>query len=81
MDEGDRLMLAEAGRTVPVAFAAVLDRSFGRLDDAAERLDQGRFAGPVLSEQRQNFPGMQIEGHAAQRRNAAETLDDVVERG
>ena len=38
MDEGDRLMLAEAGRAVPVALAAVLDRSLGRLDDAAERL-------------------------------------------
>ena len=61
MDEGDRLMLAEAGRAMPVALAAVLDRSLGRLDDAAESLDQGRFAGPVLSEQGQNFPGMQIE--------------------
>ena len=81
VDEGDRLVLAEAGRTMAVGFAAVLDRAFARLDDAAERLDQRRLAGAVLAEQREDLAGVEIERDAAQRRDAAEPLDHVVESG
>ena len=79
VDEGDRLALAEAGRTMPVALAAILDRSFGRLDDPAERLDEGRFAGAVLAEQREDLAGVKVERHAAQRGDSAEPLHDVAE--
>ena len=79
MDEGDRLLLAEARGSMPIGLAAVLDRSFGGLDNAAERLDEGRLASPILSKQRENFPGMEINRNAAQRRDAAEPLDDPVE--
>ena len=77
VDEGDRLVFAEAGWTVPVAFAAVLDRALRRLDDSSERLDQGRFACAVLAEQRQDFTGMKVERDAAERRDASEPLHHV----
>jgi len=61
VDEGDRLMLAEARRTMPVSLAAIFDRSLGRLHDSAERLDEGRFAGAVFAEQGQDLARAKIE--------------------
>jgi hypothetical protein len=79
MDERDGLRLAEARRPMTIGLAAIFDRAFGRLDNAAERLDEGRFAGAVLAEQSQNFSGMEVERYATQRGHAAEPLDDIVE--
>ena len=67
MDEGDGLALAEAGRTVAVALAAILDRAFGRLDDAAERLDQG---GLSRRRSRRAAPGSRRREDRARRRAA-----------
>jgi len=78
MDEGDRLPFAEARWAMPIRHAAIVDLALGRLVDARQRLDQGGFAGAVFAEQRQNLARAQVQGDAAQRQRAAETLDDAV---
>ena len=47
--------------------------------DAAENLDQGRFPGPVLAEQRNDLAPTDRKRHVAQRIGAAEMLVDPIE--
>ena len=50
-----------------------------RLVNAAENFDQRGFARAVLTEQRVNLPGPQLEIHPRQRRHAAETFADAAQ--
>src|SRR5574337_663657 len=79
VDERHGLRLAEPRRTMAVGFAAIFDGAFGRLDDAAKRLDEGGLAGAVLAEESENLARVKIERDAAQRQNAAEPLDEIGE--
>ncbi len=59
------------GLAVDQNFAAV------RLVDAGHDLDQGRFAGAVLAEQRMNLAGFEREGNVVERLRRGEALGDV----
>ena len=62
MDEGDAL--PHATRLSPVAIGLAADRDLAAvgLEDAAQNLDQGRFAGAVLAEQRHDLAAVDIAG-------------------
>ena len=44
---------------------------------AAEQFDQRAFAGTILAAQRVYFAGTEVEADATQRRDVAETLDEI----
>src|SRR5437764_7952603 len=79
MDEGDRLVLGTAARCMVIGLACDRHRSGIRAMDAAEHLDEGRFAGAVFAEQGDDFAALDTEADALERASAAERLDDSIE--
>ena len=76
MDEGDGVVAASTGR---IGLAVERDRAGIGLVDAREDLDEGRFAGAVFAEQRDDLAAREFEADALEGLRAAERLDDGVE--
>ena len=78
MDEGNGAgpLLCHA---VVVRRPVKTDRAGIRLVDAAQNLDQGRFARAVFAEQSDDFASADIKADPLQRLSAAERFRDVVE--
>src|ERR1700676_4082442 len=50
-----------------------------RLVQTRQELDAGAFAGAVLTEEREDLPGVEVERHVPDRDGAAEALGGIVE--
>ena len=65
----------------PVAINLAADRDLAGvgLEDAAQNLDQRRFAGDVFAEQRHHFAAVNVQADALKRPRRPERLHDVLE--
>src|SRR5262245_52773381 len=79
MDGGDADRGGVRGAVETDGSAVPADRSFVRLVDAGDDLDEGRFAGAVGSDESVDFPRADAEIDARKRPNSAERFADAGE--
>ena len=77
--EGDARRHGAGDRERAMLGAVDADHPFARLDDAAQDLHQGRLAGAVLADQRQNLAALDTEADAIERLHAGVGLADRYE--